>query len=708
VTTLTHDDEIQSAPETLVAAALLGSLCAFGTSEVLRVVRLERAPLAHVPGVLDYGHVALGGLFMALSFGALVLAYRLVSRRLAGLLRGSLEWWLGSRLSDLTLRSWLEVGVPFFFIGWLLIKGTRGWTPNVTVWLLFVASLVGTVPVVWVVERATRFARERARGRRGVIAAVAIGLAIAGALGWWALTATFGMRYGKSHLVTYGLLVTWCSIVFGEAFTIARWRAPRRAGAVLWAGMLVVSMAAFVLPPSAGARALFYAERPTSWFGLSLARLGPDADGDGFARPVGFTAGQDCDDHDPLRNPRQPELVGNGIDDNCFGGDQTGSFRDLLAEPIPRPEQSAPVSNVLVLLLDSWRFEPLKPGGIDPGLTPAIATLARESLVFDDYRTCSPRTLESFGDLFFGRLMPTSRGASPVSAVERLTATGVHTVDISSRFRHEHDRVSGWWKELSIPGSYGKFGDSGSVQQTQRMLRGAVPEPFFVATHLMGAHEPYEPALPCSGEKKAYERYRCALRLLDTRVGEILQTLSERGLRDRTVIAVSADHGEEFGEHGARFHANTVYDEVLHVPFIVRVPGGRHERVGEPIGCFDFMPTLLGAAKHAPDALLIGHDYSRAPRPSDRPQFARTRPLDARGLFEPKRLSVVYRGVKLLVDRQSGTKEYFDLKADPEERRPLARVRPDTERELTQKMDAWLSELARQSIPDERTASVKR
>jgi hypothetical protein len=705
VTTLTHDDE--RAPEVLSAATLLGSLCAFGTSELLRVARLERAPLAHVPSGLDYGHVALGGLFMALSFGALVLAYRLVSRRLAGLLRRSLEWWLGPRLSDLALRSWLEVGVPFFFIGWLLIKGTRGWTPNVTVWLLFVAALAGTVPVVWALGRATRFASERARGRRGVIVAVALGLAVAGALGWWALTATFGMRYGKSHLVTYGLLVTWCSIVFGEALTAARWRVPRRTGAVLWAGALVVSTAAFVLPPSDAARELFYAERPTRWFGLSLARLGPDADGDGFAPQLGFTAGQDCDDRDPLRNPRQPELVGNGIDDNCFGGDQTGSFRDSPAEPTTRPEPGAPVSNVLVILLDSWRFEPQKPGGIDPGLTPAITALARDSIVFDDYRTCSPRTLESFGDLFFGRLMPTFRGASPVSAVERLTDAGVHTVDISSRFRHEHDRVSGWWKELAIPGTYGEFGDAGSVLETQRMLR-AVPEPFFVATHLMGAHEPYEPALPCSGEKKAYERYRCALRLLDTRVGEILRTLSERGLQGRTVVAISADHGEEFGEHGARFHANTVYDEVLHVPFIVRVPGGGHERVREPIGCFDFMPTLLGAAKHAPDPLIIGHDYSRAPRPSDQPQFARTRPLDARGLFEPKRLSVVYRGVKLLVDRQSGTEEYFDLKADPEERRPLARVAPNTERELTQKMDAWLSELARQSIPDERTASVKR
>jgi hypothetical protein len=64
--------------------------------------------------------------------------------------------------------------------------------------------------------------------------------------------------------------------------------------------------------------------------------------------------------------------------------------------------------------------------------------------------------------------------------------------------------------------------------------------------------------------------------------------------------------------------------------------------------------------------------------------------------------------MKLLVDRQSGTEQYYDLKSDPEERRPLARISPDAERALTQKMDAWLSELARQSLPDERTASANR
>ena len=149
-----------------------------------------------------------------------------------------------------------------------------------------------------------------------------------------------------------------------------------------------------------------------------------------------------------------------------------------------------------------------------------------------------------------------------------------------------------------------------------------------------------------------------------------------------------------------------MYDEVLRVPLLVRIPGGTAETVREPVGCFDFMPTLLGAAHLPGDPLLIGHDFSRGPRPGDRAQFARTRPLEARGVFEPKTLSVVVRGTKLLVDRQSGLSQYFDLRTDPEERRPLAHVAPSAERALTENMDAWLSELARQSVPGERTASA--
>jgi hypothetical protein len=707
VTTVTHDD-IPASPRALLAGTLLGCLLAAGTCELLRAARIARAPLAHSPSFFDYGHVTLAALFMTLSFGALVVGVRLAAARAARVLAPSLGEWIGTKHIETGLRAVIGIGLPAFLLGWLVMSGTRAWTPNVTIWLLLAGALAGSAVSGLLLERLGRLLDDGLRGRPGVVAFASVALAVAGAVGFVALTEPFGLRYGKSHLVTFGLLVALASLIFTEAL---RRIGPQRRGrfwAIAWLVSVGVSAAAFAAPPSAAARELFYAERPTRWFGLSLSRMGPDSDGDGFERPIGFSAGQDCDDDNPLRNPEQPEILGNGIDDNCFRGDQVRPFRELFPARATPHERPASASNVLVILLDSWRFDAKSPGGVSPELTPGIAAFARESIVFDDYRTCSPRTMESFGDLFFGRLMPTFRGAAQTSAIARLTSAGVHTVDISSRFRHDHDRVSGWSKELSIPGAYGEFGDALTVEETERVLRRDIPRPFFVATHLMGAHEPYEPEPACADERRPYERYRCALRLLDRRVTRILRALSEAGLSDETVVAVSADHGEEFGEHGARFHAHTVYDEVLHVPLIVRVPGAAGETVREPVGCFDFLPTLLGAANQPIDQQLIGHDYSRGPRSPGRAQLARTRPLAARGVFEPKSLAVVVGGVKLVVDRQSGLEQYFDLRADPEERKPLARVGPSAEGALAQTMDAWLSELARQSLPDVRTASAKR
>jgi hypothetical protein len=623
-------------------------------------------------------------------------------------LEPSLAGWLGPKLAGAALRAWFYVGPPTLLFGWLMMKGTRAWTPNVTVWLLVAFGFVASIPVVWLLDRAVRALERRVHGRRSLVAVSALALLVVGAVAWASLTATFGLRYGKSHLVTFAMLVVWSSLVLTHALRAVEARVRGRTLFGAWIIGIVVSGGAFAAPPSAAARELYYVERPTRFFALSLTQWGRDADEDGFARPFGFIAGGDCDDENPERNARQPEIVGNGVDDNCFGGDTTRSFRELLASKPAPLETGGAASNVLVLLLDSFRFDKRSPAGLDPALTPVMAALGRDSLVFTDYRTCSPRTLESFGDLFFGDLAPSFRGASASSAVERLTARGVHTVDISSRFRHEHDRVAGWSQEISIPGAYGEFGDEKSVAETIRVLRNDPPRPFFVATHLLGAHEPYEPLAECVRTEHPFERYRCALRLLDLRVGEILRAVAEKGLMDRTVVVVSADHGEEFGEHGQRFHASTVYDEVLHVPLLVRIPGRTGELVREPVGCFDFMPTLLGAANHPLDPVLVGHDYSRGPRPRDRAQFARTRPLETRGLFEPKSLAVVLHGTKLLLDRHSGLTSYFDLRTDPEERRPLAGVSPDTQRALEETMDVWLSELAKQSRPNERTASAER
>jgi arylsulfatase A-like enzyme len=163
---------------------------------------------------------------------------------------------------------------------------------------------------------------------------------------------------------------------------------------------------------------------------------------------------------------------------------------------------------------------------------------------------------------------------------------------------------------------------------------------------------------------------------------------------ERTVVAVTADHGEEFGEHGGRYHATTLYDEVLRVPLVIHAPGAAPARVATPLSCFDFLPTVLGAAGYPEGIAARGRDRLRPDAGDGFAQFARTRPLGETAAFEPKQHAVVASGYKLLWDRATGFGVYFDLARDPGETRPLPGAPSIVEARLLALMDAWLSDQA--------------
>ncbi len=83
----------------------------------------------------------------------------------------------------------------------------------------------------------------------------------------------------------------------------------------------------------------------------------------------------------------------------------------------------------------------------------------------------------------------------------------------------------------------------------------------------------------------------------DERIGRVLRALAEAGLAERTIVALTADHGEELGEHaGLWFHGDSVYDSVLHIPLIVRGPGVVAGHYADLIQNVDLLPTLLDFA----------------------------------------------------------------------------------------------------------------
>ncbi len=194
--------------------------------------------------------------------------------------------------------------------------------------------------------------------------------------------------------------------------------------------------------------------------------------------------------------------------------------------------------------------------------------------------------------------------------------------------------------------------------------------------HYFDPHGPYQP--PEEHRKGAprddseVERlrwlYEGEVRYVDHAVGRVFDALKQAGLYEDALIILTSDHGEEFGEHGGYLHGRTLYQEVLHVPLLVRMPGGAGaRRLASYVPTHALLPTVL-------DVLGISatpHEAwppSLAPLLSSNAEDAYDFPIvSGQNLYGEVMWSVVQRGYKFISYQETGREELFDLEADPSE-----------------------------------------
>lgn len=380
--------------------------------------------------------------------------------------------------------------------------------------------------------------------------------------------------------------------------------------------------------------------------------------------------------------------------------------------PATRPD-------VLLIVIDTLRADHLGAYGYQRRDTsPEIDQFADRAIRFTRAYSAAGWTRPSVGSILTG-LPPASHGANTIrnhlhSDVETLAesfkAAGYATAGIVSN-RHLLERIGfaqgfDLWDESQAQGA-----QHISSQHINRLATSMLDEleqadkPWFLFVHYFDPHYKYldhanldfappdAPLFDGSEEMKELEnsvpgwsegdrdflvgRYDEEIRLTDQAIGELLERVQSRSTDSDTLIAITADHGEEFGEHGSVGHIN-LHDEVIRVPLLIQRPGDdRICDVTEPVSLLSLAPSLLELAG-------IAYPPERYPEPSLAGCKTQERGPGRAFSESHQKRAVVDGDHKLIVDRARGTTGIYDLKTDPGETRNVASAKPALRRHLMQ------------------------
>lgn len=346
--------------------------------------------------------------------------------------------------------------------------------------------------------------------------------------------------------------------------------------------------------------------------------------------------------------------------------------------------------SVLLLTIDALRADHLGAYGATRGASPRIDALARQGVVFDAAYAATPHTSYSLSSLMTGKymrpLLLQGAGADSDLWPELLRTYGYRTAAFyppavffidSERFAAFRDRQFGF--------EYAKveFAEGAQrIEQVTHYLSSApTDKPLFLWVHLFGPHEPYEQKERDFGPRDV-DRYDSEVASADATTGAIVDLFRERD--PQAVVIVSADHGEEFGDHGGRYHGTSVYDEQVRVPLIVAGPGlTAGWRVTEPVQTIDLFPTVLAGLGVPIPPRIRGRDLGPVLVPAQTSSAAAlpgARPSTelGRAMAETDDYVLLAEGhFRLICARRSGACQLFDTTRDPQQAHDIGLGRPD-------------------------------
>jgi arylsulfatase A-like enzyme len=323
--------------------------------------------------------------------------------------------------------------------------------------------------------------------------------------------------------------------------------------------------------------------------------------------------------------------------------------------------------NIIIVVVDCLRYDHISHNGYERKTTPFLDGIEKDSIVFDNaYSHCS-WTKPSIAALFTSKL-PLHHTAlfkydvlpkSELVMAEILRNSGYATAFlndgnfvISDKFQFQQG--FDYYVDTEMNGAKGL-----TDIFIDKLPGWKESGPFFTYVHYMDAHTPYTPNSMSErfvdkskehilevGRMRTpyvdmlagydwipeYERghvvdvYDGQLSFVDKSISRIMRALDEQGIIDNTIVMITADHGEEFWDHGGSGHGQVLYQELIHVPLIITGGGVKARHIERRVRLIDMLPTLLALADiDSPDRKFAGinvlSDEENAPN-DDLPLFA--------------------------------------------------------------------------------------
>ncbi|MHC5182710.1 MAG: sulfatase-like hydrolase/transferase, partial [Planctomycetota bacterium] len=372
-----------------------------------------------------------------------------------------------------------------------------------------------------------------------------------------------------------------------------------------------------------------------------------------------------------------------------------------------------PTKHVILISMDTTRADHLSCYGFDKKTTPNIDTFAKDSVLFEQCISPIPLTLPSHSSMLTGT-NPVYHGVhnndqytldkANTTLAERFKEKGYATGAVVSTFVLDRqfgmsqgfDTYDDTFRNPLVGPDEAERRGSETSQVAIEWLEKHQDEDFFLFLHYYDPHGAYQPPEPYATQF-ANDLYAGEIAYTDYCIQQVLDKLKALKIYDDALIIIVGDHGEGRGEHDEDSHGYYIYQSCIHVPLLVRFPGGQHEnkRIEQTVGLVDLAPTICRWTELDPLSEYIGQDLTGYVEKND---------IDERLLYSESLLPTKYGCSSLLSltgDRwkyiQSSEPELYDLKNDPGELDNLIEPEAKRARLLQDELKLLIAEQVRET-----------